>query len=39
MQGLELQEKEAQKDWSIQEISLEGTYSWKVSVYSRLKAI
>ena len=26
-QGMELQEKEAQKDWSIHEISLEGTYS------------
>ena len=27
LQGMELQEKEAQKDWSIQEISLQRTYS------------
>ena len=27
LQGMELQEKEAQKDESIKEISLEGTYS------------
>ena len=39
LQVIELQEKEAQKDYSIQEISLERTYSYKVSVNSRLKAI
>ena len=27
LQGMELQEKEAQKDWSMQEISLEITYT------------
>ena len=27
LQGMELQEKEVQKDYSIQEISLEGTYT------------
>ena len=35
---MELQEKEAQKDYSIQEISLERTYSKKISVNCRLKA-
>ena len=39
LERMELQEKEAQKDWSIQEISLERTYSEWVSVNSRLKAI
>ena len=38
-QGMELQEKEAQKDKRIQEISLERTHSQYVSVNSRLKAI
>ena len=36
---MELQEKEIQKDYSIQQICLERTYSLKVSVNSRLKAI
>ena len=27
LQGIELKEKEAQKDWSIQEISLQRAYS------------
>ena len=35
---MELQEKEAQKDYKIQEICLERTYSQKMSVKSRLKA-
>ena len=35
---MELQEKEQQKDYRIQEISLERTYSQKVSVNSELKA-
>ena len=35
---MELQEKEAQKRQSIQEICLERTHSWKMSVNSRLKA-
>ena len=35
---MESQEKEAQKDYSIQEICLERTYSKKMSVKSRLKA-
>ena len=35
--GMELQEKEAQKDYSIQEICSERTYSLKISD-SRLKA-
>ena len=35
---MELQEKEAQKDYSIQEICLERTYSEKMSVNSRLEA-
>ena len=38
LRGMELQEKEAQKDYSIQEIWLERTYSLKMSVNSRLKA-
>ena len=38
LQGMELQEKEAQKRQSIQEICLERTHSWKMSVNSRLKA-
>ena len=37
LQGMELQEKEAQKDYSIQEIPLEGTYRLQMSVNSRLK--
>ena len=37
--GIELQEKEEQKDQGMQEISLERNYSGKVSVYARLKAI
>ena len=36
--GMELQEKEAQKEYSIQEICLESTYSSKMSDNSRLKA-
>ena len=36
--GMELHEKEAQKDYSTQEICLERTYSWKMPVNSRLKA-
>ena len=35
---MELQEKEAQKDHSIQDICLERTYSKKMSLNSRLKA-
>ena len=35
---MELPEKEAQKDYSIQEICLERTFSQKMSVNSRLKA-
>ena len=35
---MKLHEKEAQKDQSTQEISLERTYSYKMSVHSRLKA-
>ena len=35
---MELQEKEARKDYSIEEIGLEKTYSYKMSVNSRLKA-
>ena len=35
---MELQEKEAQKDYSIQEICLERTYSERMSVNSRLEA-
>ena len=38
LQGMELQEKDAQKYCSIQEISLERTYSLKMSVNPRLKA-
>ena len=38
LRGMELQEKEAQKDYSIQEICLERTYSEKMSVNSRLEA-
>ena len=34
---MELQEKETQKDYSIHEISLERTYSSKMSVNSKLK--
>ena len=36
--GMELQEKEEQKDYSIQEICSERTQSQKMSVNSRLKA-
>ena len=36
LSGMELQENEAQKDYSIQEICLERTYSLKMSVNSRL---
>ena len=32
LRGMELQEKETQKDYSIQEICLERTYSYKMSV-------
>ena len=35
---MELQEKEAQKDYSIQEICSERTYSVRMSVNSRLQA-
>ena len=35
---MELQEKEAQKDYSIHKICSEKTYSYKMSVNSRLKA-
>ena len=35
---MELQEKETQKDYSIQEICLGRTYSYKMSINSRLKA-
>ena len=35
---MELQEKEAQKDYSIKEITLERTYGQRMSVNSRLKA-
>ena len=35
---MELQEKEAQKHYSIQEIYLGRTYSQKISVNSRIKA-
>ena len=35
--GMELQEKEARKDYNIQEICLERTYSCKMSVHSRHK--
>ena len=38
LRGMELQEKEAQKGYSIQEICLERTYRYKMSVNSRLKA-
>ena len=38
LKGMELQEKEAQKDHSIQDICLERTYSKKMSLNSRLKA-
>ena len=38
LRGKELQEKDAQKDYSIQKICLERTYSKKVSANSRLKA-
>ena len=37
--GMVLQEQEVQKDWSIEEICLERTYSWKVPVNYRLKTI
>ena len=37
LRGMELQEKEAQKDYCIQEICLERTYNYKMSVNSRLK--
>ena len=36
---MELQVKEAQKEWSIQEICLERIYSQKMSVNSRFKAM
>ena len=39
LRDMEFQEKEAQKDWSIQEICLERTYIETMSVNSRLKAI
>ena len=39
LQGMELLEKETQKDEGVQEICLERTYSQKMSVNSRLKAI
>ena len=39
LQGMELQEKETPKDKGIQEIYLERTYTQKMSVNSRLKAI
>ena len=35
---MELREKEAQKDYNIQEICLERTYRSKMSVNSRLRA-
>ena len=38
LQGMELQEKEAQKDYSIQVVCLERTCSYKMSVNSRFKA-
>ena len=37
--SMKLQEKEKQKDYSIQEICLSRTYNSKVSVNSRLKAV
>ena len=37
LRDMELQEKETQKDYSIHEISLERTYSSKMSVNSKLK--
>ena len=39
LQGIGLQEKEAEKDYSIQNICLKRTYSQKMCVNSRLKAI
>ena len=36
---MELQEKETQKDYGIQEICSERTYSYKMSINSRLKVI
>ena len=39
LQGMKLLQKEAQRDYSIQEICSERTYSEKVSVNSRLKII
>ena len=39
LQGMELQEKETQKDQGIQGFCLEKTYSYKISVNTRLKAI
>ena len=39
LQDMELLEKETQKDEGVQEICLERTYSQKMSVNSRLKAI
>ena len=38
LRGMELQEKQAQKDHSIEEICLERAYSSKASVNSRLQA-
>ena len=38
LRGMELQEKQAQKDHSIEKICLERAYSSKVSVNSRLQA-
>ena len=38
LRGMELQEKEAQKGYSRQEICLERTYRYKMSVNSRLTA-
>ena len=37
--GMALQEKEVQKDWSIEEICFERTYSWKVCENYRLKTL
>ena len=38
LRRMELQKKEVQRDYNIQEIRLERAYSWKVSRNSRLKA-
>ena len=39
LRGMELQEKEAQKDESIQKVCLERTYSLKMSVDSILQTV